>query len=286
MVTIQYLSDIHLEHHDKRNEGYMIPSMFIKPVAPYLALCGDIGNPDLLAYSAFLGWCSRSFELVFLILGNHEYYNYRSPKKSDMPNRKEKIKSIVANFKNILILDCSSYYLAKHNLQILGCTLWSDTSSGDTMKMVTYMNDTRNILFEGETPLFPKKMTEIHLEEKMWLDREITSAKERGEDVLVLTHYLPSFQLIAEKYEGNPLNMCFASDCEDLLRPPVKAWICGHTHTGMQLNIKGVECRMNPYGYPGEMVGSRSLSATITIETNGLEAIQNKANNCKEDTTP
>ena len=266
---IQYISDLHLEHHDKQNQGYLIPSMFLKPSAPYLALCGDIGNPDLAAYEAFLGWCSRSYTLVFLIAGNHEYYNYRSPAKGDMHTRKEKISRITAQFKNVYFLDCSSYYIAEFNIRVLGCTLWSDTSSGDDAKIITYMNDARNILVDKdtETHLVPKRMTALFQEEKAWLLNQIQLAKERKEEVLVLTHYLPSFQLIAEKYKDNPLNMCFASDCEDLLQVPVKAWICGHSHTGVRKDINGVRCVMNPYGYPGERVETRSSTSVLNLGT-------------------
>ena len=77
--SMQYVSDIHLEMHDKYNEGVITPSMFLKPSAPYLALCGDIGIPELKAYDVFLGWCSNNYEKVFLIAGNHEYYNYYEP---------------------------------------------------------------------------------------------------------------------------------------------------------------------------------------------------------------
>jgi predicted phosphohydrolase len=267
VLQIQYVSDLHLEHYDKKNEGYIIPSMFLKPSAPYLALCGDIGNPDLLAYEAFLAWCSKSYTLVFLIAGNHEYYNYRSSTKSDMAARKEMIRKLTANLKNLFFLDCSSYYIAEHNVRVLGCTLWSDTSTGSEEKIITYMNDARSILAEGDEHLIPRRMTALHFQEKAWLDNQIALAKGRGEDVLILTHYLPSFQLIHEKYKDNPLNMCFASDCEDLLRDPVKAWICGHSHTGVRIDIKGVKCLMNPYGYPGERVETRQSSAVLALET-------------------
>lgn len=264
---IQYVSDLHFEHHDSKNEGYIVPSMFLKPMAPYLALCGDIGNPDLAAYDAFLSWCSKSYKMVFLVAGNHEFYNYRSSIKSDIPTRKEKIRSLTAKYTNVFFLDCLSYYSPEHNLRILGCTLWADTSSGDEAKIITYMNDTRNILLENDKNLLPKNMTALHLEEKEWLKSQIEAAEKRNENVLVLTHYLPTFQLIHKKYEGNPLNICFASNCEDLIRPPVKAWICGHSHTGMKVDINGVICTMNPHGYPGERVETRTAAAVLTIGT-------------------
>jgi hypothetical protein len=266
-ISIQYVSDIHLEHHDKKNEGYLIPSMFVKPTAPYLALCGDIGNPELEAYTAFLSWCSKSWNHIFLIAGNHEFYKYRSGTPSDIPTRTQTIREIVSRYSNITFLDCDSFFFPEHNLRILGCTLWSDTSVGDESLIMKYMNDTRNIFIKGTDPFLPSLMTEMHFKQKAWLLQEIEDAGTRKESVLVLTHYLPSYKLIAEKYADNPMNMCFASNCEDLMRVPVKAWICGHSHTGVMLRINDVECRMNPYGYPGEKVETRNATAVLTLDT-------------------
>ena len=270
-IEIQYVSDIHLEAHDRKDEGHITPSMFVQPKAPYLALCGDIGNPYLKAYEAFLSWCSKSWKLIFLVSGNHEYYNYRSPIKSDMPTRNQRIREIVKQFPNIIYLDCSSYTMPEHNLVILGCTLWSDTSVGDEMKIITYMNDARSIYLSGTDNLIPSKMTALHFQQKDWLQGEIEKAEKKGQDVLVLTHYLPSYQLVADIYSDSPLNMCFASNCEDIIKAPVKVWICGHSHTGADMMINGVRCLMNPYGYPGERVKTRSTQKTILLETKEKE---------------
>ena len=264
---LQYISDIHLEHHDKNNEGYLVPSMFLKPSASYLALCGDIGNPDLPTYEALLRWCSKSYKLVFLVAGNHEFYNYRSSQKSDMDTRLQKIRTMCSAYNNIIFLNRDTYYLPEYNLRILGCTLWSDTSSGDEEKIIMYMNDARNILVDGETPFLPTKMTELHHIDRDWINDELAKAREKNESVIVLTHYLPSYQLIHEKYQGHPLNMCFASNCEDLLQEPVKVWICGHSHTGMKVNLFGVQCLMNPYGYPGERVETRKRDEVVILQT-------------------
>lgn len=262
---IQYVSDIHLEHHDKYNEGQITPSMFLKPSAPYLALCGDIGIPELRAYEHFLQWCSEEYEKVFVIAGNHEYYTYRCPIKNDMPTKQAKIREVVAKYPNIYFLDCNSYVFEEYNLRILGCTLWSDVSSGDERLILKMMNDSRNIYEEGINSLLPRKITELHISQRAWLEKEIEKATKQNENLLVLTHYLPTYQLIAEKYEGNPLNMCFASNCEDLLRSPVKAWICGHSHTGVQKEINGVQLTLNPYGYVGERVETRDRSKVLTL---------------------
>jgi len=264
-MDIQYISDIHLEFHDKHNKGALQPDMFVKPVAPYLVLAGDIGIPELKAYETFLHWCSQHWKQVFLIAGNHEFYNVRCPVKSDIATKKTQLKKLCEAYSNVHFLDCSSVYLPEHNLRILGCTLWSEIPECLSEKVITYMNDARQIQVQKDVPFTPWAMTEQHQKEKQWLNQEIHKCELTNERCLVITHYLPSFSLIHETYQGHFLNACFASDCDDLFRPPVVAWIAGHTHTGMKKFIHGIPCVVNPYGYPTEQVETRDREATLQI---------------------
>ena len=264
-MNIQYISDIHLEFHDKHNKGAIQPDMFIKPVAPYLVLGGDIGIPELNSYYVFLNWCSHNWTHVFLIAGNHEFYNVRCPVKSDMVSKKEDIRLACEALPNVHFLDCSSYYIPEYNVRILGCTLWSHIPDSLFEKAITYMNDSRQILKEKDTPFTPWAISEQHAKEKEWLHQEIEKCDFAKEKCLVVTHYLPSFVLIHDKYKGSPLNACFASDCDNLFRAPVVGWICGHTHTGMKTHIHGIPCCINPYGYPSETVETRDRTAVLTI---------------------
>ncbi len=264
-MEVQYVSDIHLEFHDKQNKGALSPEMFIKPSAPYLALVGDIGIPELASYKVFLQWCSQNWKKVFLVAGNHEYYNVRCPVKTDMATKKEQIRQICEGLPNVHFLDCDSVSLPEYNVRVLGCTLWSDIPDEIKQKALLSMNDARQILYEKEMPLTPHLFSELHRKEKEWLHQEIQLCQEKNERCLVLTHYLPSFELIHEKYQGHFLNACFASNSEDLLRPPVVGWICGHTHTGMKKTIHGVPFVLNPFGYPHEVVETRDRAAVLEI---------------------
>lgn len=264
-MSLQYVSDIHLEFYDKQNTGSIDPSQFITPTAPYLALVGDIGIPELAAYSVFLRWCSQKWKQIFVVAGNHEYYRYRCEEKNDMETKRKSIQTICSGLSNVTFLDCSSALIPELNVRLLGCTLWSSIPDCLTGKVVTYMNDTRQILKEKDVPFLPNNMTELHEKERQWLNQEIHKCELTNERCIVLTHYLPSYSLIAEKYKGHFLNACFASDCEDLMRPPVIAWICGHSHMGVQTEIHGVQCHMNPFGYPGEDVPSRSKAACLSL---------------------
>jgi hypothetical protein len=66
-VLLQYLSDVHLEFRQK------LPR--VVPKGDILILAGDIGYPFSGLYEEFLRKMTHSFKKVFLVVGNHEYYN-------------------------------------------------------------------------------------------------------------------------------------------------------------------------------------------------------------------
>ena len=41
---------------------------------------------------------------------------------------------------------------------------------------------------------------------------------------------------------------------DDLFVPTIKTWIYGHTHTGSEVEYRGIKFLCNPIGYPGENV--------------------------------
>ncbi len=73
-------------------------------------------------------------------------------------------------------------------------------------------------------------------------------------DVTVVTHHMPSFSLISPRYADNPLNICFASNCEKLMLPNVKAWIYGHTHNACSGMFGNTLVACNSRGYPHESI--------------------------------
>jgi predicted phosphodiesterase len=264
-MLLQYISDIHLECHDKQDKGNLSPEIFLKPAAPYLALCGDIGIPDLKAYSVFLEWCSQNWQQVFLVAGNHEYYNFRVKPSKSMKEKKEKIKEICDKLPNVHFLDCASFWLEEEKVRILGCTMWTNIHDSVLDLAAIQMNDTRQIVLTHGRQAFPEDLREIHLKEKAWLEAEIAKCQAANEKCIVLTHHLPSFQLINEKYEGHYLNSCFASNLHALIQKPVCAWLCGHSHTGKDMYINQVYCSLNPFGYPGEGVETKNREKVFEI---------------------
>lgn len=265
---LQYASDLHLEFHDRHNHGNISCEMFVKPSAEYLALCGDIGWPERAGLATFLSWCSRNFKEVYWVPGNHEFYTKSLEKKSTVAEKIEMCERLCDGFKNVHFMYRKVRQVPGWNLRIAGCTMWTELDPEKDMKTILGMNDVRQI-FESEKNAMPDFFREWHETDKKWLSDEIVKAKKAQENMIVLTHHLPTYKLIHPKYEGHPLNYCFATNLETMMESPILGWLCGHSHTACEVEINGIKCGLNPYGYPGEEGSgfSREKVLEITCES-------------------
>src|SRR4029079_12083032 len=71
-------------------------------------------------------------------------------------------------------------------------------------------------------------------------------------DIIILSHYLPSYKLIIPKYYNYKPKYQYASNLDYLIKKPVKAWLCGHSHCQIEKYINGVYCGINTLGYQHE----------------------------------
>jgi hypothetical protein len=135
------------------------------------------------------------------------------------------------------------YCLENMGIAIIGATMWSNTTHPIPL------NEYRCV-FEHDGLVTYKDTHRWFLDESKWISDTIDQYKENYR-VLVITHHMPSFKLIADKYKACTYNIGFASDLDHLLAKATW-WVCGHTHTAAQHNIEGCHVYINPRGYPGE----------------------------------
>ena len=267
-MRIQYISDIHLEFYKKLNS---LPPILVE--APVLVLAGDVGYPTLPIYWEFLEQCSRDFKHVVLITGNHEYYHSNTSIKKGrilpIPMMDELIRSELNRraLSNIHFLQNSSIVL--EGIRFVGSTLWSLISHGSEMEVSVTMSDfTRS--FEGDMDVMNSLSVQTYnqMYDVSYDYIEETLKTESPEPTVVITHHLPSYKMIADKYAGSRINCAFASNTlEELASVGVQTpttWICGHSHTPADTIVEGVRCVMNPIGYPGELA-KPNWSATIDV---------------------
>lgn len=243
-MKIQLASDLHLEINTRLSFDELL-----EPIAPILILAGDIGNPTDDIYAEFLLWCGSKYETVFVIAGNHEYYSLSTI--VNMKDRKALILSICDSAgNNIHFLDNSSCQI-NDDVVIIGSTLWSYISPKNALVVSYCINDFRYIYTDDDALLSINEYNGMHIECYRWLEEEID--KHSDKTVLVVTHHLPSFSLIANKYKGSAVNSAFASDVDHFYaKDNVKYWFYGHSHASSDVIKEGCRLATNPHGYGDE----------------------------------
>jgi predicted MPP superfamily phosphohydrolase len=230
-ITIQYVSDLHIDTHQ------YIPK--IKPSSNYLAICGDIGQPYAKQYKEFIENQSKNFEKIFFVPGNHDFDLGSIYNKDKVKKWEPYIKKICSELKNVYYLNCDTYQL-NNDVLIMGSILWS--------KPILYPNDSVWVDFNPYRSSYLEHVIE-HNKHVEWISKTINQNKDKK--IIMLTHFVPTFQLIEDKYKkrGEYCTSRYATDLEYLIKEPIKAWICGHTHSVMTCNINGITCAVNAYGY-------------------------------------
>jgi predicted phosphodiesterase len=234
MTSFQILSDLHLEFYKK------LPTNICNdhfPKAPTLFLVGDIGYPFDDIWLQFIKWCESKYEKIFYVQGNHEAYT------NDIDKITDYIRTILNEKPKFTFLERGKIgYLDAY--KVIGCTLWSE----QTINIYSKMNDSQYI-YKNNQKLSLTDLLDMHKQDKSWLDKEV------DKNTIVVTHHLPSYDLIHPKYKipfYKDYHSDYASDCNSIILKS-KLWIYGHTHIGSDVMFKNkVRCICNPYAYPDE----------------------------------
>lgn len=262
-MRLQYASDLHIEKWDR-----MTFAETLKPSAPVLVLLGDIlplGHSHLFS---FFEWCSEHWDTVLWIPGNLEVWGSGF---QNVASAIAEMKKKVSSFKNVIVFYCDSM-MSEDGFIILGCSLWMRPRQDKEMMYVG-----RNIWAKPEPcPVERRIFLEEYVRCKDWLTIQLRDIKK---PVVVLTYYAPVPWLQEEEWIQEKKMSTRLFELETLLRPPVVAWLYGHSHvpnieytswndtTGYESHIL---LTSNPRGYPHEMRGIYRLDAVARFDPNAL----------------
>ena len=283
-LDIQYISDIHLEFYSF-NKIAKIANKII-PNSKILVLAGDIGKPVSRikktqakinkCYEYFLNLLSTKFDKIFLITGNHEYYNNLGVSIEDI-NRT--IKTICENIGKSNVIFLNNNYYDYKGYRYIGTTLWTEVDENPGKKL----NDLARI--PNMTPLL---YNELHYNSVEFLDKILSETAKMPNPIpcIIISHHLPLFELIDNPNNpNNPTNtnmdllQWYASDLNELIDDYanvttntttnattniIKLWIYGHTHYKNLQTIKNIIFAANPIGYPGEIADQKFVK-TVTL---------------------
>lgn len=237
---MQIESDLHLEF--RKRDLPLHKYLPRKSGAQYLVLAGDICpvKKRQEQFSELIAYCAKTWPTTYLVAGNHEYYGATRQETDDL------IRGIVASYDNVHFLQRDAVDVTD-NITICGCTLWSETLEP------LPMNDYTQIRTEHDSPITHYDTMSWHYDDVSWLEETVKTIRDRGRRAIVITHHLPSHQLIVEKFKNDKYNAGFASHLDNLV-DQAAVWICGHTHSPQQKTIGGCKVYINPRGYPNETV--------------------------------
>jgi predicted phosphodiesterase len=255
-MKIQIASDLHLEWYRNTKSNDTLFKTIVDPStdADLLILAGDIGYPEDTITKDFIHWCCNTWPEVVWVYGNHEYYNtkesynWRRSKHTYTMAEKEGEAPIV---ENLHILNSSEFVY--DGIPILGTTLWTDVKASEANALQNAMSDFTYIKQNDGYPLTVSEWTSRHAVEREWLQVNLDKIALEGRKAIVVTHHLPTYEMILPQYKGYPNNCGFAAHADDLVKHPgVALWVCGHSHGQRILELEGRKVILNARGYPGE----------------------------------
>ena len=104
-----------------------------------------------------------------------------------------------------------------------------------------YLSDFHYIGYNSTSLVTPQDYISEFYKQYAWIN-----SFRNKENIFVITHFVPSVQLIHEQYEQSPLNPYFVNN---LNLKGFSHWACGHSHQTIRNIVDGCNVYMNAYGY-------------------------------------
>lgn len=236
-MKIQFASDLHLEF---RENSQWLKNNPLIPVGDILFLAGDIGYLGDENYSRhpFWNWCAENFKETIIVPGNHELY--KSYDINDLTEGWElKVRDNVRAVYNKVL-----HY---GTIDIICSTLWAEIPVREAYFTEKGVTDFRRIR-DGERLLSWERFNEEHRKCIEFITNSIDESKAKIK--IVVTHHVPSFQLMADEFRGSMINGAFTSNLDNMIENlSIDYWIYGHSHRNIEGVIGGTTILSNQLGY-------------------------------------
>jgi hypothetical protein len=204
-----------------------------------LILAGDILPLGLhKKQTEFIDLMADSFEMVYWIPGNHEYYGHDLATVSDP--LLEKLRS------NVWLLN--NQVVTYNNVNFICTTLWSKINVINALDIQRGISDFFSIRWQGKK-FTTREFNQLHNRSVSFLEKAIKEGNV-GKNIIV-THHVPTLYQYPAQYRQSPLNDAFVTELFDTIHESgAEYWIYGHHHCNIPaFTVGSTTLLTNQLGY-------------------------------------
>lgn len=253
-MKIQAMSDLHIDF----TENFMYCRNKLSAVSETLLVTGDFCQYNYKKRNHFINRDLLSkWKNVICVPGNHDFYG----KKTDwyMFEKGHEITKKNGNTFHYINND----YIELDGIRYVCTVLWSPIHlhGFEILRGYPDFSEIKKHTLENNN--------ELHRMSVEFLNKAV---EESNLPCVILTHHLPLWNFIDERFRHSSFNEAFACDMSDFLSEyshKIKAWVHGHSHKFLRQEINGVIHVRNPLGYLGAYNGGgegQDFSPLCTID--------------------
>ncbi len=235
-MKIQICSDLHLEFSENRK---WLKDNPLVPKGEVLIIAGDTYylNRDY-AKLDFIKRVSDEFKVVYLIPGNHEYYE-----GYDVSNALNAFNIDIKE--NVHLLN--NVAIEVDDVKLIFSTFWSLIEK-NIVNVLNGLTDFKRIKYQTEK-FNINHYNELHRKAFEFVSNETLS---RGKKIII-THHLPSSECSVDEFKNSLLNEAFYVEKTNFIsNNDIDYWIYGHSHRNKSdFSIAGTKMITNQFGYLG-----------------------------------
>lgn len=237
-MRVQYASDLHLEFGENSRwlkEHPLIPS------ADILVLAGDIGylGDDNYISHPFWNRVSEDFNQVIVVPGNHELYKFFDINELRNGWQLEIRHNVRVCYNSVIALN--------EETDLIASTLWAHIPPPEEYLTERCVSDFKRIR-NGEFRLSAQRFNEEHEVCRNFIEKAVSESN--AERIVVATHHVPSFALMAEEFKDSSINGAFTVELAGMIAESrINCWIYGHSHRNIDKMIGSTRCVSNQLGY-------------------------------------
>lgn len=253
-------SDLHLEHWGwkaplRRDD----PALAERRRRGVLVLAGDVSDGDVFerAVAWLKEWVPAHFLACVLVLGNHEFHGAPGGLEATTARWLAEREGLRERGIHLLVDDV----LELHGHRFVGTTLWTDpTVTARGCRPWDILADVAD--YQRVPGLNLDQVRYRHRQHLAFLEEVLLA---EGPPVVVVTHHLPSFECVDERYRNETTNAAFACEVRlERFARRVQVWLHGHTHQPVDKVIRGVHVVCHPRGHRGESGADQPRELTLT----------------------